>query len=97
VLSDAILLRAMVPLAATQPADLTGKRALIICGARDAIVPAASAARLADLLRGAGVAVDHRVLPVGHGISSMDLTLVSQSLNEGMGIDGGVLASVSGS
>jgi phospholipase/carboxylesterase len=97
VLSDAILLRAMVPVASAQPEDLTGKRVLIISGARDPIVPAANAARLADLLRGARAAVDHRVLPVGHGLSNMDLTLVSRSLKEATGIDGGVPASVTGS
>jgi phospholipase/carboxylesterase len=90
VLSDAILLRAMVPLASAQPADLAGKRVLIISGARDPIVPAASAARLADLLRGAGAAVDHRVLPVGHGLSNMDLRLASQALKEAAGIDANV-------
>ena len=80
VLSDAILLRAMTPLASAQPPDLAGKSVLMISGAQDPIVPPPSAVRLADLLRRGGAAVDHRVLPVGHALSNVDLTLASQSL-----------------
>jgi phospholipase/carboxylesterase len=80
VLSDAILLRAMTPLTSAQPPDLAGKRVLMISGAQDPIIPAPNAAHLADLLRGGGAAVDHRVLPVGHALSNMDVALASQSL-----------------
>lgn len=97
VFSDAILLRAMAPLASAQPVDLVHKRVLIISGAQDPIVPAARAARLADVLRGAGAAVDHRVLPGGHGLSNKDLTLVSQSLKEAAGANAGIPASLTSS
>jgi phospholipase/carboxylesterase len=95
VLSDAILLRAMAPLASVQSPDLSGKRVLLISGGQDPIVPASSAARLADLLRRGGAAVDHRVLPVGHALSNMDLTLASQAL-KAAGADADVSASAKG-
>jgi phospholipase/carboxylesterase len=93
VLSDAILLRAMTPLSSAQPPDLAGKRVLMISGAQDSIVPAPSAVRLADLLRRGGAAVDHRVLPLGHALSNMDIKLASQSL-KAAGPDADVPASV---
>jgi phospholipase/carboxylesterase len=95
VLSDAILLRAMTPLSSAQPPDLAGKRVLMISGAQDSIVPAPSAVRLADLLRRGGAAVDHRVLPLGHALSNMDIKLASQSL-KAAGPDADVPASVNG-
>jgi phospholipase/carboxylesterase len=79
-LSGAILLRAMVPLAVPPPADLGGKPVLIVSGAQDPIVPADNAARLADLLRAAGAAVDHQVLPVAHGLSNADIVLARRWL-----------------
>jgi phospholipase/carboxylesterase len=79
-LFGAILLRAMVPLAVPPPADLGGKPVLIVSGAQDPIVPAHNAARLADLLRAAGAAVDRRVLPVAHGLSNADIVLASRWL-----------------
>src|SRR5262249_38066168 len=62
-LAAAILLRAMVPLTDASPADLGGKPVLIVSGAQDPIARPDSAARLADLLRRAGAAVEHKVLP----------------------------------
>jgi phospholipase/carboxylesterase len=95
VLSDAILLRAMTPLSSTQPPDLAGKHVLMISGAQDPIIPAESATRLADLLRRGGAAVDHRVLPVGHGLSNLDLALVAQWL-KAAAPDADIPASVKG-
>ncbi|WP_207460040.1 alpha/beta hydrolase [Azospirillum sp. SYSU D00513] len=74
-LAGAVLLRAMVPLRNPPPADLGGKPVLILSGSADPIVPADNAKRLASLLETAGAAVEHRVLPVGHGLSQADLTL----------------------
>jgi phospholipase/carboxylesterase len=73
VLSGAILLRAMVPLTAVPPVDLAEKPVLILSGAQDPIVAAENAASLADLLRAAHAAVEHRVLPAGHGLSDADV------------------------
>jgi len=82
VLSGAILLRAMMPLTAAAPVDLAAKPVLILSGAQDPIVPAENAARLADLLRASGAAVEHRTLPVGHGLSNADATMVQQWLRK---------------
>ncbi|MFE1600316.1 alpha/beta hydrolase [Methylobacterium sp. ID0610] len=73
VLAGAVLLRAMVPLADPPAADLAGTPVLILSGALDPIVPAANAARLAGMLREAGAAVTHEVLPGGHGLMQADL------------------------
>jgi len=82
VLSGAILLRAMAPLSTAPQVDLVGKPVLIISGAQDPIVPAENAARLADLLRASRAAVEHRVLPAGHGLSNADVTMAQQWLRE---------------
>jgi phospholipase/carboxylesterase len=82
VLSGAILLRAMVPLSAAPQGDLAATPVLIISGAHDPIVPAESAARLADLLRASRAAVEHRVLPAGHALSNADATMVQQWLRK---------------
>jgi len=74
-LAGAALLRAMVPLSDPPAADLKGTRVLLLSGAAAPIVPAANAARLAALLGQAGAEVEHRALPVGHGLSQADVTL----------------------
>jgi phospholipase/carboxylesterase len=87
-LSGAILLRAMVPLRTAPQDDLAAKPVLIISGAQDSIVPAENAARLAALLRASRAAVEHRVLPAGHGLSSADATMARQWLRETAAKDG---------
>jgi phospholipase/carboxylesterase len=79
-LAGAALLRAMVPLADPPSADLAGKPVLILSGASDPIVPADNAARLARALAAAGAVVDHRTLPVGHGLSQADVTITKDWL-----------------
>jgi len=74
-LAGAVLLRAMVPLGENPAADLGGKGVLLLSGSGDPIVPAENAARLASILKGAGAEVEHKVLPVGHGLSQADVTL----------------------
>jgi len=74
-LAGAVLLRAMVPLADPPPADLTGKKILMLSGAVDPIVPSANSTRLADIFTRQGAHVRHQVLPVGHGLSQADLSL----------------------
>jgi phospholipase/carboxylesterase len=74
-LSGALLLRAMAPLRDPPRADLAGKPVLIVSGAQDPIAPPENAARLADVLRQSGAAVEHRVLPAGHPLSNADVTL----------------------
>jgi len=74
-LAGAVLLRAMVPLPEAPASGLEGKPVLIISGAADPIVPAENAARLAALLKAAGAAVSHEILPAGHGLSQPDVAL----------------------
>jgi phospholipase/carboxylesterase len=75
VLSGAILLRSMTPFARPPEVKLEGTPVLILSGARDPIIPAANAARLAAALEVAGAVVDHRTLPVGHELSHLDVKI----------------------
>lgn len=78
VLSGAILLRAMVPIAQSPQADLAGKPVLIVSGQRDPIIPASNSGKLAKLLTEAGANVQHPVLPVGHELSQADLRMAQE-------------------
>jgi phospholipase/carboxylesterase len=79
-LAGAALLRAMVPFADPPAGDLGGAPVLILSGAMDPIVPAANAAELARMLRVAGAAVSHAVLPAGHGLSQADMVRLREWL-----------------
>ncbi|HEU6441908.1 MAG TPA: alpha/beta hydrolase [Microvirga sp.] len=81
-LAGAALLRAMVPLQDPPAVDLAGKPVLILSGASDPIVPADNARRLASLLQAAGAAVEHRMLPAGHGLSQADVTLTKAWIDQ---------------
>lgn len=81
-LAGAALLRAMVPLSDPPEAVLAGNRVLMLSGAADPIVPAQNAADLARLLEGAGASVQHRVLPVGHGLSQSDVALTKAWIDQ---------------
>jgi phospholipase/carboxylesterase len=76
VLAGAALLRAMVPFAQPPRADIEGKPVLVLSGALDPIVPASNAERLVRQLGENGAAVEHRVLPAGHGLGQGDLGLL---------------------
>ncbi|MBI0535930.1 alpha/beta hydrolase [Roseomonas sp. KE2513] len=76
-LRGAALLRAMVPFQETPPARLDGTKVLLLSGTTDPIVPAANSARLAAILQGAGATVKHHELPLGHGLSQMDVALAT--------------------
>ncbi|CAH1663295.1 alpha/beta hydrolase [Chelatococcus asaccharovorans] len=81
-LAGAVLLRAMVPLPEAPAGDLAGRPVLILSGSMDPIVPAENAGRLTAVLGQAGANVDHRVLPVGHGLSQADVNLSKQWLDK---------------
>src|SRR5689334_18914289 len=81
-LAGAALLRAMVPLRDPPARGLSGKPILIVSGASDPIVPAENARRLASLLRAAGAAVEHRMLPTGHGLSQTDVALTKTWIDQ---------------
>jgi phospholipase/carboxylesterase len=80
-LAGAVLLRAMVPLSDAKAGDLSGKGVLLLSGAADPIIPAENAKRLAAILEDAGANVEHKVLPVGHGLSQADVTLAKAWLD----------------
>jgi phospholipase/carboxylesterase len=82
VLAGAALLRAMTVLSDPPAPDLGGRRALLLSGASDPIVPAASAAGLGAALQRAGAAVDHRTLRAGHGLTQDDVAAVAGWLQE---------------
>jgi phospholipase/carboxylesterase len=73
-LAGAVLLRAMVPLQDPPAAKLAGKPVLLLSGQFDPIVPSDNATRLAAMLADAGARVDHRILPLAHGLAQSDLT-----------------------
>ena len=75
VLAGAILLRPMPPFRTPPRPDLGGTPVLVLSGALDPLVPDATARRLVEDLGLAGAAVEHRVLPSGHGLSQADATL----------------------
>jgi phospholipase/carboxylesterase len=80
-LAGGILLRAMVPLAATSvPGALAGKSVLIVSGLQDPIASPEYATRLAKLLQATGAEVIHRSVPAGHELTQADLTLAREWL-----------------
>lgn len=76
-LGGAALLRPMSPFATPPEADLAGKRVLILSGGLDPIVPEPDARRLAQTLEDNRAAVDHRMLPAGHGLSQPDIGVLT--------------------
>lgn len=80
-LAGAILLRATLPLAKPAPVNLTGVPVLIASGARDPMMSAEGATRLANVLQHAGASVTHRSLPFGHELSQTDMSLAKQWLH----------------
>ena len=75
VLAGAVLLRPMVPFAEPPPCRPLGQAVLMLSGAMDPIVPAETRRASRGSSRGSGAAVDHRVLPTGHGLSQADVSL----------------------
>jgi phospholipase/carboxylesterase len=59
---------------------LTGKRVLIVSGARDPIAAPANVARLKTMLERAGATVDHEVMAGGHELSQADVVLAGKWL-----------------
>jgi phospholipase/carboxylesterase len=74
-LRGAALLRATLPLRDPPAGKLDGTDVLLLSGASDPISPTALGAQLAIVLRDAGAAVAHRELPLGHGLSQMDVAI----------------------
>ncbi|MDP2411910.1 MAG: alpha/beta hydrolase [Pseudolabrys sp.] len=79
-LAGAVLVRAMLPFEPAAVPDLKNTPVLLLSGASDPMVPAASHARLAAVLGETGAAVTHKVVPAGHGLTHQDLALAAQWL-----------------
>ena len=75
VLSGAILLRSMVPLAPSHAPELRRTPVLIVNGRVDPIIPRANAERLVTLLRGAGADVTMHWEPTAHGLTPADVVV----------------------
>lgn len=72
-LAGALLLRPMVVLdQPAAPGSLAGKRALLLNGTVDPIVPPDQPPRLAALLRAGGADVTQQMLRAGHGLTPAD-------------------------
>jgi phospholipase/carboxylesterase len=82
VLAGAILLRGMMPFEPQTPPALAGKPVLMISGAADPFVPAASRERLAAVLTQAGAAVTHHTLDAGHNLTQNDLAIAAKWLEQ---------------
>lgn len=74
VLQGAVILRGMVPFEPTAPADLRGKKVLVLSGLADPIVPADNSKRLSAILEGSGADVSFLLKPVGHGLTQSDFS-----------------------
>lgn len=72
-LFGAILIRAQTILVPDPLPNLVGKRALLLSGAVDPIVPLEDATRLRDLLASCGADVEHKVHAAGHGLTQSDV------------------------
>ena len=73
-LAGGILIRAMVPFEPETPPQLRGRRVLLSQGRTDPLIPAASAERLAELLRTGGAEVELAWQPGGHALSQGDVS-----------------------
>ena len=82
VLSGAILLRAMVPLADPPQTVIAQTPVLLVSGESDPIIPLGNAARLATMFKDAGAVVQHDTLPTGHNLTQHDMKIASQWLNK---------------
>jgi phospholipase/carboxylesterase len=83
-LAGAVLLRAMLPFEPQPLPDLAGKPVLLLSGSHDTMIPAASSARLAQVLEAAGAELAYKTFPTGHNLTQDDLTTASHWLAYGL-------------
>ncbi|HEY4283686.1 MAG TPA: alpha/beta hydrolase [Chthoniobacterales bacterium] len=80
---NAVLLRPMVPLSHLEsPPKLKGARVLLLAGQFDPIARLPIVEALADLFRQGGAAVQLKIEPTGHQLTSEDVTAARNWLNE---------------
>ncbi|HEY4302358.1 MAG TPA: alpha/beta hydrolase [Candidatus Didemnitutus sp.] len=83
VLGAAALLRPMVVLEPPSVPDLSGRRVLILSGARDPIVPPNDPARLAGFLRAGNASVELSRQSGGHELGAEDFAVLQRFLAPG--------------
>lgn len=77
VLSGAVLLRAMVPLADPPTLPIPGAPVLILSGAQDPLASPDNPARLAAQLNERGAKAEQRIVQGGHGLTQTDVNLAA--------------------
>ncbi len=82
ILSGAVLMRAMVPLPDPPHLPIAGTPVLILSGAQDPLAPPSNPAELAAQLKERGAAVDHRIVPGGHGLTQADVALAAAFMKQ---------------
>ena len=82
IMHAAILFRAMVPLVPDKMPELSSVHVWIGAGDQDPIIPPSEAQRLVELLRRAGAEVTIRFFNAGHGLTSIEVDIAGQWLNE---------------
>jgi phospholipase/carboxylesterase len=86
-LAGALLMRTMLPFEPPALPDLKSKPVLLLSGAADPMVPAASRDRLAAMLTQAGAIVTYEILSSGHNLTQRDFALAAQWLKS-FGLEG---------
>jgi len=81
-LSGAVLLRATLPFEPQILPGLKNKPVLLLLGASDTMIPAASSQRLAAVLQSAGVRLTAKTLPAGHNLTQDDLVIAKNWLEQ---------------
>ncbi len=82
VFGRAILLRPMLPLQIPPPANLVGKKILILQGRHDRVIPAESTRQLLHWLQEAGATVTGITVEAGHELTARDLEAASRWLSD---------------
>lgn len=79
-LAGAVLMRSVLPFEPPHLPKLNGRPVLLLSGAADPLVPAASRDRLAAVLTQAGAIVTHETIPAGHNLTQKDVALAADWL-----------------
>jgi len=76
-LAGAVLMRSVLAFEPAHLPQLSGRPVLLLSGATDPLVPAASRDQLAAVLTQAGAVVTHETIPAGHNLTQKDVALAA--------------------
>lgn len=82
VFASAVLLRPMAPLSDAGIPNLRGKAILMLTGANDNVIPAASTAELVRMFERSCADLTHRVMDAGHEITPSDMEEIGRWLDQ---------------